>query len=95
MRADRLAVGVGPSDLQEGGLGFLIRHAADLSNAQVAAPGGQEEVLRHRIRGFPIGYVSTNSPVVNGNPIGYGSFWVRFGRVGWAPVMSGWVGSRD
>lgn len=47
MRADRIAIGLMPADLAEHLLGFLIRHAEDLSEAQGLGRTGKEEMLCH------------------------------------------------
>ena len=56
MRASGLALRIGPTDLLERGLCFLIRHAEDLSEAQGLGRFGEEEVLHGYCLSNVIGY---------------------------------------
>jgi hypothetical protein len=47
MRANRRAIGFRPADLAKHRLGFRIRHAEDLSEAQRLGRAGKEEMLGH------------------------------------------------
>ncbi len=47
MRANRVAIGLRPAHLAKHRLGFRIRHAEDLSEAQGLGRTGKDEMLRH------------------------------------------------
>jgi hypothetical protein len=49
MRANRRAIGIRPADFAEHRLGFRIRHAEDLSEAQGLGRAGKKEVLWHGV----------------------------------------------
>src|SRR4051794_8779182 len=49
VRANRLAVRVGPAHLAEHRLGLGFRHAEHLSKGQGLGGGGKEEMLRHEL----------------------------------------------
>jgi len=74
MRANRRAIGLRPADLAKHRLGFRIRHAEDLSEAQRLGRAGKEKMLRHGVSANCIANMPSSDALVNNKLSGYAIF---------------------
>jgi hypothetical protein len=77
MRANRRAIGFRPANLAKHRLGFRIRHAEDLSEAQGLGRAGKEEMLRHGVSANFIANMPSILALVNNKVVRYAIFLSR------------------